>query len=276
MSPKGKPRRTSRRAFLGLTAAGLAAGSVAGWQWGEVTRIVTERHKLRLPRWDANGFRVAQISDLHLVTPQAVQLALRAVDYALAERPEAVVITGDFLHGHNDRALVRVTDFLDNLPETDIPLIAVLGNHDYWIDDPRALIETLQGSPIKLLRNELASIGGVQIIGIDDGIAGRDRHHVLGPSADRNTLTLFHEPDFVDRIDRRSSLMLAGHSHGGQICLPGNWPLHTPRGARTYIRGYYPDAPVPLYVNRGIGTIGIPKRSFCAPEVTVLELNGEA
>ncbi len=85
-------------------------------------------------------------------------------------------------------------------------------------------------------------------------------------------LVLFHEPDYVKITPTNVSLQLSGHSHGGQICLPGGRPLHTPYGANTYYAGYYANAPVPLFVTRGVGTIGPKLRLFCPPEVTILTL----
>jgi predicted MPP superfamily phosphohydrolase len=84
---------------------------------------------------------------------------------------------------------------------------------------------------------------------------------------------MLHEPDYVDDVTpAECSLQVSGHSHGGQMCLPFGRPLSLPRGARKYFGGFYPDAKVPLYVSRGVGTIGVDLRFFCPPEVTVLTL----
>ena len=90
----------------------------------------------------------------------------------------------------------------------------------------------------------------------------------------KSLLALFHEPDFVSEVPKHVSLQVSGHSHGGQICLPGGYAVHTPFGAKKYKSGYYPDARVPLYVTRGVGTTGPDYRLFCRPEVTILTLRG--
>ena len=85
-------------------------------------------------------------------------------------------------------------------------------------------------------------------------------------------IALWHEPDVVDHLPKGAALMLSGHSHGGQFTFPGGYtPMHTLNG-RKYVRGFFPHAPTPLYVSRGIGTTGPPSRLNCAPEVSLLEL----
>jgi predicted MPP superfamily phosphohydrolase len=88
-------------------------------------------------------------------------------------------------------------------------------------------------------------------------------------------VTLFHEPDFVERVDPRSSLMIAGHTHGGQVCWPWGSAVHLPKGGRKYQKGFYAHTKVPLYVSRGVGTVGPDYRCFAPPEVSVLTLKGE-
>jgi predicted MPP superfamily phosphohydrolase len=116
-------------------------------------------------------------------------------------------------------------------------------------------------------------VNGVTIAGIDDAIANRQRYDFLtGGNHSKSLVALFHEPDFVDEVPKHISLQLSGHSHGGQICLPGGFSVHSPFGARKYVAGFYPNARVPLYVTRGIGTTGPDLRTFCRPEVSILTL----
>lgn len=76
----------------------------------------------------------------------------------------------------------------------------------------------------------------------------------------------------VDQLPIEASLMLSGHSHGGQFISPWGWAPMKTRGGKKYVRGFYPDAPTPIYVSRGLGTTGPPSRLFCPPEVTILTL----
>lgn len=265
--------KLSRRRFLlGSLGAGIATAGVGAYQYGQADRLSVERNTLKLPRWDANGFKIGFISDFHLTTQRSVDRTLAALQLCEQEKPDVIALGGDYTHGHYRSSLKHVEALLDGIEAVQIPVVGILGNHDYWWVDPAKLVSTLGNRSLRLLRNQSTEIGGVTIHGIDDAIAGRDRHDNLGFNHDKNSVCLFHEPDMVRDIDSRFSLMLAGHSHGGQICMPFGIPVHTPFGARTYIKGFYPDARIPLYVTRGVGTIGVDRRAFCPPEVSILTL----
>jgi predicted MPP superfamily phosphohydrolase len=267
-------KKLSRRGFLGLAATGSLAGA-AIWQWEEVNKLTVERKALRLSRWKADGFKVAQLSDLHANHRAEGERAARALRMAIRERPDAIVLTGDYNDVVTPEAIPSLEIALSAASEAKCPVYAVLGNHDYWVDSTAELIKAIERHGIRLLRNEIVEQDGVAIWGIDDGLERKDRHDTLRGKQDTGSvLALFHEPDFVSRVNRRIGLMLAGHSHGGQICLPFGIPIHTPGGARRYKSGFYPGARVPLYVNRGIGTVGPRKRAFCPPEVSILTLRG--
>lgn len=273
----GKPtrKRISRRRFLkGVGGVVLAGAGVAWWEKGESHRLTLEKHTLHLPRWNADGFRLAFLTDNHLTSEQTMGRALRALTMARAQRPDVILIGGDTIDNHTPNTKVYIDRYLNEVADTGIPAFITLGNHDYWTFDTPAVIRYLSGhKAVPALRNRTVEVDGVFIQGIDDGIAGRDKHDGLAKRHDKNVITVFHEPDFVSRIDPRTSLMVAGHSHGGQICAPILGAMRLPRGARQYIQGYFPSAPVPLYVSRGIGTSGPDIRAFCTPEVSILTLN---
>jgi uncharacterized protein len=264
-------KKWTRRAVLGGLGVGALALGLGQLENRNDLRV--ERRTLRLPRWSAEGFKVAFLADLHMDSPAKAARAVRAARLAAVERPDLLLLGGDLVSHSEPRVLAVAVAGLESILDLGLPTYAVLGNHEYWSDDPALTVRTLAGSfgrkGCGLLRNQTVEVGGVVVNGIDDGLIGRDRH---GHRADRNVVTLFHEPDFVSRIDRKASLMLAGHSHGGQICLPFGVPVKPPRGARKYVKGFFPRAPVPLYVTRGVGTVGPDRRTFCPPEVSVLTL----
>lgn len=273
--PRKDPRAISRRRLIRTVVFG-SIGVTAFAQGTEANRLKVERQTLRLPKWKADGLKVALLTDLHVNDRQETERAIRAVEIAGNEKPDLMLFGGDFLNTPGDEALRNVRRVLDAADDTGMRAFAVLGNHDYWVPTTPDLIELFRGRRTRLLRNEMARVADATIWGIDDGIAGRDRHVLEHRHRDDpSILALFHEPDFVSRVHSNVGIMLAGHSHGGQMCLPFGVPLHTPRGARTYIAGYYADAPVPLYVSRGIGTVGPNFRLFCPPEVSILTLNSE-
>lgn len=264
-------RRPTRREVLAGAAAGLLG--VGAFQAGSADRIQVERHHLRLPRWDADGFRLAVIGDIHVNTPRDMGRAQTAVRLAIAEHPDLVAIVGDFVNAFHDHTAGLVERSLEDLAGT--PSVAIPGNHDYWVAHPEAWIRTLsRNQPFRMLRNETFEVGGVTVFGADDPLIGYDRYGELRlERASRSTLVLMHEPDYVRRVPRFASLLLGGHSHGGQICLPFGIPVALPPGARTYVAGFYPAAPVPVYVTRGVGLSRHPFRLFCPPEVSILTLS---
>ncbi|MBX3095238.1 MAG: metallophosphoesterase [Fimbriimonadaceae bacterium] len=272
---KSTRKQISRRRFLqGAGGVLLAGAGLAWWEKGEAHRLTVERSTLALPRWSADGFRIAFLTDNHLSSDVAVDRAIRALNLAQTEKPHAIVIGGDTIDNHTRQTKGFIDRYFAAVKESGIPAFITLGNHDYWTFDTQTVIGYLCGDKtIRPLRNQTVEVDGVLLHGIDDGIAGRDKHNRLAARHDKNVVAIFHEPDFVDRIDVRASLMLAGHSHGGQIRLPYMSPMRLPRGAKQYIQGFFPSAPVPLYVSRGVGTSGPDIRTFCPPEVTILTLN---
>jgi predicted MPP superfamily phosphohydrolase len=153
---------------------------------------------------------------------------------------------------------------------------AVLGNHDHWTD-AAVVAEAVSRAGIRLLRNANGVIrrgaGRLWIAGVDDVLAEQhDLPRALAgiPNGD-GVILLAHEPDFADEaaLDQRPGLQLSGHSHGGQIRLPFYGATVLPRLARKYPQGLRRVGGMWLYTNRGIGTIDIPIRFNCRPEVTL-------
>jgi predicted MPP superfamily phosphohydrolase len=153
------------------------------------------------------------------------------------------------------------------------PVVAIMGNHDYWSTVPRKVVEAFRESKVKMLLNQTFELDGVTIAGLDDAIQRAQSYEFFpAGTVSKSLIALFHEPDFVKDMPKHVSLQISGHSHGGQVCLPFGKSMYTPYGARKYVAGFYPDARVPLFVSRGVGTTGPDYRLFCAPEVSVLTL----
>jgi len=257
-------------------AAG-AATSLLPFSLGKYSTswISVEHHELLLPKWDADGFRVALLADLHTNTPDAADYAATAIRLAIEQKPDLIALPGDFLNLSDSKHVAYLEKGLEPLHEAKCPVVATLGNHDYNCNKISRIISTVTNSSAEVLQNRAVEIRGVTVAGIDDAIAHKHRTDFLADgSFSKSVLALLHEPDFVEVMPGNVSLMLSGHSHGGQICLPGGQPIHTPVGSWNYYSGYYPDAKVPLYVTRGIGTVGPRLRLFCRPEVSILTLRG--
>ncbi len=260
---------------------GMALGGVAWLVYGalvESKKIVVERKRLRLPGWPErlNGFKIALLADFHIRDPFSIDQAQRAIGLALDEAPDMVVLAGDFVGYWKPHSPWQLAEILEPLLLMQGAVVAVPGNHDYWHGDASLLAPILDEFNIKLLRNEAWHHAGITWIGVDSHNAHRDDAPAAFAAAESMTgpaITVWHEPDAVDQLPSGSVLMLSGHSHGGQWKFPGGWtPMRTQHGEK-YIDGFYPDAPTPLYVTRGVGTTGPPARFGALADVSILTLD---
>jgi uncharacterized protein len=280
--------RFSRRRFLtgaGLTLAGL---TVYG---SEIARheLVLEHRDIPIAGLpDAfHGFRIAQLSDIHLEEFTEDIFLEYAVHRINQLKPDLVLLTGDYISDgprHYDfafQAAARCGSILRNL---QCPLrYAILGNHDVAVSSER-VIEALSGNGITPLVDQYVPIERdgqrLWLSGLHDATFGTpDLDRAVPAQLDGPLLILCHEPDYADIILRhpragRADLILSGHTHGGQIRLPFFPPLALPPMGKKYAEGlfHFPDSRTQLYVNRGLGTVGLPIRFDCPPEITALTL----
>jgi uncharacterized protein len=253
----------SRRRFL-LACGGLAAAGLGGYaRFVEPDRIEFTQHPAPagLPSF-------AQLTDLHLHAIGDMHEAIAAE--LQRRRPAFVVITGDSIDRRAD--LPVLADFLAMLPA--VPKFAILGNWEHWsLVDKRELARVYDRSSCRLLINEAMGHTGMTIIGVDDLVAGRpDLVHALATaSVTPVRMLLAHCPAYRDQLprDQTFDIVLSGHTHGGQLRVFGFAP-YTPNGSGRYVDGWYREAS-PMYVSRGIGTVGLPVRFHCRPEVAFFD-----
>lgn len=257
-------------------AAGISAGALLYGALVESNRLVVNRHTLRLPRWPGrlDGFKLAVLGDFHLRDRWTVELARRAVEAALDEAPDMVVLVGDFVGYWKPEVVLMLGDVLEPLLVLNGRCVAVPGNHDYLLGTPDALADVCRELNIRLLRNETWVHAGIQWVGVDSANAGQADPLSAWETTDEGlpTVVLWHEPDLVDWLPEGAALQLSGHSHGGQFLTPWGQPFVGSRNGQRYRRGFYPDASTPIFVSSGVGTTGPPSRLFCPPEVAILEL----
>ena len=277
----------SRRGFLGRSVKYLsfAAAGTFLYTW----RV--EPHWVEVVEWpmpieglptELVGKRLVQVSDLH-AGPIVDQNFLTSSLEGIAElRPDAIVVTGDFMSCDGDESIGQAMDALRALPTAPLGRLAILGNHDYgegWVKDRVAnkLCDGLVQLDIRPLRNEVADLGVLQVAGIDDLWAGRHfqpERALRDLSSDRPALALCHNPDGVDRpewADYRGWI-LAGHTHGGQCKPPFLPPPLTPVKNKRYVAGEYDlGSGRSLYINRGLGYLRR-VRFNARPEITVFTL----
>jgi predicted MPP superfamily phosphohydrolase len=236
----------------------------------------------RLPR-AFSGFRIAQISDIHMGGWMNLARFQHVADLIVAQKPDVLFITGDFLLGHSFPDIAR--QWVDDLAKVLSPLAAcipsfgVLGNHDYWTN-PKAVREMLRLSAVTDLTNAVFTLTRegrhLHLCGVDDmkeGVIRLDK--VLAQLPENSAaILLVHEPDFADRsaATGKFDLQVSGHSHGGQIVVPFYGPPVLPRTARKYPSGLYKVGNMFQYTNRGVGMDSFPIRFNCPPEITILEL----
>jgi hypothetical protein len=278
-------RRFLRRSLLGGAAALATAAGIDGLFF-EPRHLVAERvdiHLARLPD-EFRGFRLAQISDFHFGPYMGKAGVQRAAELAHSFHPDLIVLTGDFvshpLVGSNGReGALHAEPCADALVSVrGAPMVAVLGNHDHW-NDAEIVAEALAERGIRVLRNEAFAIergrSRLWISGIDDAFVGAaDLEETLRevPKSEA-TVLLAHEPDFADEAAHYPvDVQFSGHSHGGQVQLPGVGPLVLPALAQKYPLGLNRVGRLQVYTNRGIGVINPPVRFLCPPEVTLVTL----
>jgi predicted MPP superfamily phosphohydrolase len=233
---------------------------------------------------ELDGLSVLHVSDLHL---QAGDDVVDQIESLLADtRFDLTLYTGDLA---DDEGGCRVLAALLRSLRPRIGACAVLGNHDYYYyrhitgqaplpNDLAPLMNTLADANVKLLSNDSIGYcdGRLTVVGVDDPTLGLDRVDTAfaGVSDASAQILLAHSPDVLTRLgDHHPGLLLAGHTHGGQLRLPGIGPIGNVSGLpRRYAMGSYVYDGVQTYVSRGIGTSGAPARLNCPPEVTLITL----
>jgi uncharacterized protein len=282
-----QPSRFTRRNFLigaGATAAGftLYSGEIARHEIDIVQRPIAISN---LPA-AFHGYRIVQISDIHLDEYTEPFFFERIVHQVNNLAPDLVLLTGDFITRGafsfiaGSHAVNRCAEILTTLTA---PLrYAILGNHDVAFNAPM-VTQALATHSTPVLINQHLPIerNGARfwLCGAEDpGTSHPDLDLTIPAQPDGPVLLMAHEPDFADQVVAHPrghfvDLMLAGHSHGGQIRLPFLGPLVLPPMGEKYPEGLYRFNQMQLYVNRGIGTVGLPFRLNCPPEITVITLN---
>jgi predicted MPP superfamily phosphohydrolase len=281
----------SRRKFLGLSAGALAAGALGNGLY-EPHEIGISQVPVILNRLPSafDGLHIAQFSDVHFNSFLTTSHLDRVIDLTNAQKPELVIITGDFVtaaHRRRERKLKaeQAWPCAEILRRIESPLgcFAVLGNNDYG-NDADVITEALStGSRIQVLRNRASALerngARLWLAGIDNVTANRAKPDVAlrGVPKEECTIVAVHEPDFADVMRKFPvDFQISGHSHGGQIRLPGVGALYLPLWARKYPMGHYQLGEFQLYTNRGIGVIGLPMRFMCPPEITIFTLKRQA
>lgn len=268
-------RKLLKRAFFGLAGFSLLDAFIFEPNWLEFVQV--EIQIKRLPKI-FDGYRISQISDVHLYRGVEPGFVHRAVEMANEFKPDLTVFTGDFCDHKATSQVPIMKGLYDRCLGRD-GVFGVLGNHDHWLNADGVRAELHRSTPIRLIDNEsvliergnqafvLAGVGDLWAGDIDPQRAfwGRD------PGMAR--IMLAHNPDFADEMARDHpgqwcDLQLAGHTHGGQFKVPfGPAPVIPSKYGQKFRCGYVVGKSHPVYVSRGITSLNR-GRFLCRPEVT--------
>ena len=268
----GKSGGTPLRALaLNLSQAARAAFS-------EPFMLSVEHHPIYLRRLPKvfEGFRIVHLSDIHHSPFTSREQIERAVEAANRLQPDIIALTGDYI-SHERQFAAPCAEVLGRLRARH-GVFAVLGNHDHWTD--AALITDLfraEGITVLINQGMRFEQGGEAfwLAGVDDTMVGLEDLPLAlaGSLGDEMKLLLAHNPIILRRAARAGvDLVLSGHTHGGQVTLRSERSA-SGRPRRRLLRGLGSQGETQIYVTRGLGTVVLPVRYGCPPEVSLLELH---
>lgn len=281
---EGRGRLWRKRLRLALASILVLVVGAAGWAFFiEPNRLIVRHETLVMQQWPASlsNLKIAVLSDMHVggsfIDDDKVKLIVQRTNEL---QPDLIVILGDYISGGRRDPTRAPETYAPLLKEFRAPLgvYSVLGNHDWWYDGARVR-RALEANGIKVLENETAKL---DIRGTPLWLAGLADLWTRTPRIDETTgaipqgdtiIALTHNPDIFPRLPQRVALMIAGHTHGGQIRLPFIGPIVQPsRVSAAYTRGHVVENGHDLFVTTGIGTSIVPVRFGVPPEIVLLTL----
>lgn len=221
------------------------------------------------------GFKtkIALISDLHLGIYKNKNFLERVVRKINLQETDLVIIAGDFLYQAQEKDLARL---LAPLKEVKAPVFAVFGNHDSGFpgkDLRSELKKNLEENNVYCLENEFVKKDNFFILGLGDHWAKNDRVELLDQFKEEDHLIVIaHNPDTTSKYQNtKADLTFSGHTHGGQIRIPGYYQKAIPT-IGNFDQGFYPLEKTKLFVSTGLGETGLPLRFLNPPRIELISL----
>jgi predicted MPP superfamily phosphohydrolase len=293
----GVLRSPGRRQFLKRSAGAVVAAPFVAGAYGLLCgrlNLQTTQRRIQLARLPKafTGFRIAQLSDIHIGPFMTEDQIRKYVKITNDLKPDLIALTGDFVTW-DPSTQGAVVNALTGL-HAPFGIFGCLGNHEAWSHTEDSITRMLQEAGIRILRRERVPVTAqgesFNLIGVDfetsrHMVPGKEnfvRTYLAGVESlvapDTANILMSHNPDTFDRAAELGiGLSLAGHTHGGQVALEFVSPEIAPsRLVTPYVAGWFQKPGGQLYVNRGIGTIGVPMRIGAPPEITVYELMRDA
>jgi len=267
--------KLNRRSFLALLAGGLAALALDSSLIEPHLTLSLEHVVFHLGV--NKPLRILHVTDLHFGSTFFTSPVYgQVLSVAREVKPDLVALTGDLVSKAS--ATEEALRFIEGLASI-APVYVVWGNWDHWelgggIEEFR---EDLKGAgEVEVLENKCIDLGEVCMVGVDDPYIGLDRldDALQGASKEALKILLAHSPQIIGVAGGRVKVVLAGHTHGGQVVLPLLGPLWVPlpRKYRRYLAGVFVEGGTSMYVSRGVGTSLLPVRFMCPPQVAVVEI----
>ena len=251
--------------------------NLARYALAEANSLTVENIQIKIKRLPKKleGFRLLHLSDIHHSPFTNLEHITRAVKIANGLQPDMVFLTGDYV-SHETEYIEPVADVLGQL-KSEFGTYACLGNHDHWTD-AEMVTKSLRDANINVLINEglrfEARGASFWLAGVDDYMVGKtDLPSALrGSFPDEVIMLLAHNPVIFRQAARYGvDLILSGHTHGGQVKIRDEEKRVLPQ--RKLKNGLYQRKDTQIYVTRGIGTVVLPVRFQCPPEISLIELS---
>lgn len=253
----------------------VALAIILAFSAAAVDAVYVEPFRIEVTHYDIPApvsapLKIAQLSDLH--THGMGRNERRLLQILEAEKPDAIVITGDCL-GNLAGNYEWCKEIYENL-HAPLGVWVVRGN---WENDRPVHRERLfyHEAGVGLLVNASAELRpDVWLIGLDDPYSGYAKPDIAlaGVPKDAYKIAIFHSPGYFRRLAGRMNLCLTGHTHGGQVRIPFMRPFWLPKGAGPYLEGWYEQNGSKMYVNRGMGMSNLQIRFMCRPEISIFTL----
>jgi predicted MPP superfamily phosphohydrolase len=276
-----------RRTFIRRGLTGLSAVSFGGAAYG----VLAGKSDLEytntgfvipgLPE-EFNGLRIGMVSDVHSSAFMTREDMDGYVQGLLSLHADLIVVPGDFVNSMTEEVYPFAASF--SALHAPLGVYGVMGNHDYFAQDPERVAREVDACGVKILRNDNVVLrkgaSSLTLMGLDD-VGRPDRAAAMMQTAAGTINTpgprilLCHRPYFLKQAaDQGIDLVLSGHTHGGQVVFGrfGELIITPARLASPYVWGPYRLGAAQMFVSRGIGTVGLPMRINCPPEIALITL----
>ena len=244
------------------------------WCFNIEPSMLTVR-EYRIKDSELAGLKIVYAADFHIGRKHTARL-VKIVDLINAQGADLVLLGGDFVKGHKEKSTLPIEIIAHELSHinSDYPVCTVLGNHDMWVGGAK-IQKVLEKNGIKVLRNSNVSVTvgdkKIYIAGVEDMTTGYPDLAKAFAEVQKPVILLSHQPDIFPKAWEEANIILAGHTHGGQVVLPGYGALLVPSAyGQKFRAGYIEEDNKKMIVTKGLGTSILPVRFNCKPEINVI------